>query len=97
MAQSLAESTWEINNYGKYINQFLPNIIKSSWQYERINKKICRQKMSIWFNKICINEEMLPKYTYIYIYRERERVRERDSICSRKQCDVGQMSDSTQP
>ena len=28
------------------------------------------------FNEICINEEMLPKYTYVYIYihRERERV-----------------------
>ena len=23
--------------------------------------------MSIMFNEICINEEMLPKYTYIYI------------------------------
>ena len=31
-------------------------------------KKICRHKMSIMFNEICINEEMLPKYTYIYIY-----------------------------
>ena len=41
---------------------------------ERIQKKICRHKMSIMFNEICINEEMLPKYThththiYIYIY-----------------------------
>ena len=43
---------------------------------ERINKKICRQKMSIMFNEICINEEILPKYThthththiYIHIY-----------------------------
>ncbi len=24
--------------------------------------------MSIIFNEICVNEEMLPKYTYIYIY-----------------------------
>ena len=39
------------------------------WQYEWIQKKICRQKMSIMFNEICINEEMLPKYTYaLYIY-----------------------------
>ena len=76
MAQSQAESTWETNNYRKYINEFPPNTIKSIWQYERINKKICRQKMSIIFNEICINEEMLPKYThthththiYIYIY-----------------------------
>ena len=50
----LAESTWEINNYGKYINQFPPNTIKSIRQYERINKEICRQKISIMFNEICI-------------------------------------------
>ena len=68
MGQSQAESTWEITNYGRYINKFPPNIIKSIWQYERINKKICRQKMSIMLNKICINEEMLQIYTYIYIY-----------------------------
>ena len=24
--------------------------------------------MSIMFSQICINEEMLPEYTYIYIY-----------------------------
>ena len=24
--------------------------------------------MSIMFNEICINEEMLPKYAYIYVY-----------------------------
>ena len=31
-------------------------------------RKICRHKMSIMFNEIFINEEMLPKYTHIYIY-----------------------------
>ena len=31
-------------------------------------KKICTQKMSIMFNEIYINEEMLPKCIYIYIY-----------------------------
>ena len=39
MAQSQAESTREIKNYGRYINQFTPNIIISTRQYERINKK----------------------------------------------------------
>ena len=68
MAQSREESTWDIYNYRKYINQFPPNTIKAIRQYERINKKICRQKMSIMFNEICINEEMLPKYTYKYMY-----------------------------
>ena len=54
MAQNRSESTWEINNYGKYKNQFPPNTIKSIRQYERINKKICRQKKSIIFVEICI-------------------------------------------
>ena len=39
MTQSRAESTWEINNYGRYIYQFPPNTIKSIRQYEKINKK----------------------------------------------------------
>ena len=64
MAQSQAESTWKINNYGRYINQFPPNIMKSIQQYERITKKIWRQKMSIMFNEI---------YIYIYIYDSLER------------------------
>ena len=68
MAQSWAESTRDTYNYGQYINQSLPNTIKAIRQYERIQKKICRQKMSIMLDEICINEEMLPKYTYIYIY-----------------------------
>ena len=53
-AQSQAESTWDINNCGKYFNQFPPKTIKSIRQYERINKKICRQKIFIMFNKICL-------------------------------------------
>ena len=50
------------------------NTIKVIREFERIQKKICRHKMSIMFNEICINEEMLPKYTYfklheyIYVY-----------------------------
>ena len=59
MAQSRTESTRDTYNYVQYINQFLPNTIKAIRQYERIQKKICRQKMSIICNKIYINEEML--------------------------------------
>ena len=66
MAISQAESTWNIDNYGKYINQFPPNMIKAIRQYEQINKKICRQTMSIMFNEICI--EYIYIYIYIYIY-----------------------------
>ena len=68
MAQSRAESTRDTCNYGQYINQFPQNTIKAIREFERIQKKICRHKMSIMFNEICINEEMLPKYTYIYIF-----------------------------
>ena len=65
MAQSRTESTWDIYNYEKYINQFPPNTIKAIRQYERINQKICRQKMSIMFNEICV---CIYIYIYIYIY-----------------------------
>ena len=44
MAQSWAESTWEISNYGRFINQFSPNIIRSIRQFERINKKYVDKK-----------------------------------------------------
>ena len=67
MAQSRAESTRDTYNYGQYLNQFPPNTIKVIREFERIQKKICRYKMFIMFNEICINEEMLPKYTYIYM------------------------------
>ena len=67
MAQSRAESTRDTYNYGQYINQFPQNTIKVIREFEQIQKKICRHKMSIMFNEICINEEMLPKYTYIYM------------------------------
>ena len=63
MAQSWAEST-----YGRFSNQLPPNIIRSILQFEMINKKVCKEKMSIMFNQICINEEMLPKYAYFKLH-----------------------------
>ena len=68
MAQSRAESTRDTYNYGQYLNQFPPNTIKVIREFERIQKRICRHKMSIMFNEICINEEMLPKYTYFKLF-----------------------------
>ena len=63
------KSTRDTYNYGQYINQFPPEYDKSNTEFERIQKKICRHKMSIMFNESCINEEMLPIYNiYIYIY-----------------------------
>ena len=50
MAQSRAESTMDTYNYGQYLNQFPPNTIKVIREFKRIQKKICRHKMSIMFN-----------------------------------------------
>ena len=58
---SRAESTRDTYNDGQYINQFPTNTIKVIREFKRIQKKICRHKMSIMFNEICI-------YIYIYIY-----------------------------
>ena len=52
--QDLAESTWEIINYGKFINQFPSDIIKSIRQQERINTKY-------------VNKNVYIVYIYIYI------------------------------
>ena len=77
MAQSRAESTWEINNYGRFINQFPPNIIKSTLQYERINKKKYVDKNCPLYSMKYVSMEKCSQYIYIYIYiyiyRERER------------------------
>ena len=66
--QNRAESSRDTYNYGQYINQFPPNTIKVIRESEWIQKKICRLKMSIMFNEICSNEEMLPKYTYFKLH-----------------------------
>ncbi len=50
IAQSRAESTSDTYNYGQHINQFPPNTIKVIREFERIQKKIRRHKMSIMFN-----------------------------------------------
>ena len=57
MALSRTESTWEINNHGRFINQFPPNVLKSIRQYERINKKFIDKKCLL----------CSTKYIYIYI------------------------------
>ena len=60
MAQSWVESTWEITNYGRFINQFPPNIIRSIRQFERINKKYVDKKF-------CYVQSNIYIYMYIYI------------------------------
>ena len=58
IAQGWAESSWEITNYGRFINQFPPNIIRSIRQFESDKKK--------YVDKKCLL--CLIKYIYIYIY-----------------------------
>ena len=73
MAQSQAESTRDTYNNGQYINQFPTNTIKVIREFEQIQKNICRHKMSIMFNEICINEECYQNIhiyvIYIYVYK----------------------------
>ena len=38
-AQGWAGSTQEITNYGRFINQFLPNIIRLIQQFKELTKK----------------------------------------------------------
>ena len=61
MAQSWAESTREITNLRRFINQFPLNIIRSIRQFKRINKKYVDK------NVYCIQSNMY-QYIYIYIY-----------------------------
>ena len=80
MVQDRPEISWKPINYGCFIKQFPPDTIKSMRWLERIYTKMDWQRMSILLNEICLNEEMLPKYTnthththththiYIYIY-----------------------------
>ena len=50
-----------LNLYITLVFQFPLNTIKVIREFERIQKRICRHKMSIMFNEIC-------RYIYIYIY-----------------------------
>ena len=68
MAQNWAEITWEISNYGRFINQFPLNIIRSIRQFEKIKKKYVdknvynvQSNMYQWRNAAKI-------YIYIYIW-----------------------------
>ena len=48
-----AECTKEPVNYGRFINQFPPDNIKSMQQLKRINTKMCRQRIYIYIY-VCV-------------------------------------------
>ena len=54
-----------------YFYQFPPNTIKVIREFERIQKKICRHRMSIMFMKYALKKKCclnIHIYIYIYIY-----------------------------
>ena len=68
MAYEGSESAWD--NFGKFIHQFQPETKTLIRKLKRILIKLYRQNMSILFNETCLNEWLLPNYTYFkkYIY-----------------------------
>ena len=54
-------------NIGQLLN-LLDNVNKNDvTKLEKLNKSFLNNKYGISFNKICINEGLLPNYTNIYI------------------------------
>ena len=68
MARDRPESTWEPINYGRFITRFPPDTINWMRGLDRIITKVCKQRMSILFNQICIDEEMPPKYAHTHTH-----------------------------
>ena len=62
------ESTWNQLIMEVFFSHFWLYIKTSIQQLEKIKTKICRHKISILFNQICLNEEMLPKYTHTHTH-----------------------------
>ena len=69
MAYERSESAWD--NFGKFIHQFTPETKTLIRKVKRILIKLYRQNVSLLFNQTCLNERLLPKFTYfryIYVY-----------------------------
>ena len=67
MAQNRAECTWEIANYGRSINQFQQKIIRSTRQFEMINKKYVDKKYLLYSIKYVLIRNAANVYIHIYI------------------------------
>ena len=55
-------------NFGELIYQQPENIKKMLRNIENLEKKLANARVAILFNKTCLNENTLPKFTNIYIY-----------------------------
>ena len=56
------------DNFGKFIHQFQPETKSLIRKLKRILIKLYRQNVSLLFNQTCLNERLLPNYTYTHIY-----------------------------
>ena len=55
-------------NIGQLLN-LLDNVNKNYVRkLKKVNKSFVNNKYGLYFNKICINEGLLPNYTNVYIY-----------------------------
>ena len=57
--------TTEEFNYGSLINQMDDKIKRMIRDYERISKSVINKKWSITYKKMCLKENLMPKYTDI--------------------------------
>ena len=54
-------------NFGEVIFNFPCNIRSKISYLEKLEKKLVKANIAILFNRTCINENILPKFTDIYI------------------------------
>ena len=55
-------------SFGVLLNSLNPENKSRVRHLERLDRKIVNCSYAVKFNKTCINENLLPKYTDIYIY-----------------------------
>ena len=55
-------------NFGNFLYQFHQETIKRTRELEKIYKQLSKSKNAVAFNKTCLNENILPKYSNIYIF-----------------------------
>ena len=55
-------------NFGELIYHQPYNIKQLLRKIENLEKKLVNARVAIVFNKTCLNENLLPTFTYTYIY-----------------------------
>ena len=57
-----------IMTFGEPLNEFSDQQKRTVRWIESTQKKIVNAKLAVVFNKECLKNNILPKFTYIYIY-----------------------------